>query len=95
MDDLRFEWIRDRVYDGLGLRKAAIFEQFMEQQEAELATFLNNHHGPLDEFTPCSSTRRPSACPGSPLLKVEWCSFMAIRVVFNCGRSKGVLSRNV
>ena len=52
MDDLRFEWIRDRVYDGLGLRKAAIFEQFMEQQEAELATFLNNHHGPLDEFTP-------------------------------------------
>ncbi|KAK3792437.1 hypothetical protein RRG08_045978 [Elysia crispata] len=52
MDDARFEWIRDRVYLALGLRKAAIFEQFLETQETELATFLNKKMRPLDESVP-------------------------------------------
>ncbi|GFO07641.1 dynein heavy chain 10, axonemal [Plakobranchus ocellatus] len=52
MDDIRYEWIKDRVYDGLGLSKASIFEKFLEANESGLATFLNKAARPLDECLP-------------------------------------------
>ncbi|RUS75415.1 hypothetical protein EGW08_016826 [Elysia chlorotica] len=52
MDDFRFEWIRDRVYLGLGLRKASIFENFLEFQESELSQFLNKTFKALEESNP-------------------------------------------
>ncbi|KAI8783095.1 dynein heavy chain 10, axonemal, partial [Biomphalaria glabrata] len=52
MDDVRFEWIRDRVYDGLNLLNPAIFEVFLETYESQLSMFLNK--GPEKHDNPVS-----------------------------------------
>lgn len=45
MDDLRIEWIRDRVYEALDISDREVFEEFLERDEEsaeiQLARFLN------------------------------------------------------
>lgn len=45
MDDLRIEWIRDRVYEALDFNQANVFNEFLERDEqaaeSQLAQFLN------------------------------------------------------
>ena len=40
-DDVRYVWVKDRVFEGLNLGNPAIFEDFLENNELELANFLN------------------------------------------------------
>ena len=47
MDDLRIEWIRDRVYEALDINKVDVFNEFLERDEqaaeSQLAQYLNEN----------------------------------------------------
>jgi hypothetical protein len=45
MDDLRFLWMRDRIYEGLKIDELAVFEEFLTRDDGEnemkIAKFMN------------------------------------------------------
>ena len=45
MDDVRFEWLRDKVYGALGVEDPEVFEELLNRDDGEcersLAKFLN------------------------------------------------------
>lgn len=45
MDDVRYLWLRDKVYDGLEIKDSEVFEEFLNRDENEnemkIARFMN------------------------------------------------------
>ena len=45
MDDVRFEWLRDKVYSALSIQDPEVFEELLNREDGEyeraLAKFLN------------------------------------------------------
>jgi hypothetical protein len=46
MDDVRFQWIRDRIYTALDIKELEVFEEFIIRDDGEnemkLAKFMNS-----------------------------------------------------
>ncbi len=53
IDDIRFIWIRDRVYDALDIEGEEVFEELLQQSdsvnERQLAKFLNETAAEYEE----------------------------------------------
>ena len=45
MDDVRFYWLRDRIYAGLDINESEVFEEFLQRDDGEnemkIAKFIN------------------------------------------------------
>jgi hypothetical protein len=45
MDDLRFQWIRDRIFTALEINEPDVFDEFMSREDGEnemkIAKFIN------------------------------------------------------
>jgi hypothetical protein len=45
MDDIRFHWLRDRIYEGLDINEHEVFEEFLQREdgdnEMKIAKFIN------------------------------------------------------
>lgn len=45
MDDIRFHWLRDRIFEGLDIEETEVFEEFLQREdgdnEMKIAKFIN------------------------------------------------------
>jgi len=53
MDDLRIEWLRDRVYDSLDVHQKDAFEELLSRNDGEAELMISKYLNQSTEDTEC------------------------------------------
>lgn len=82
MDDLRYLWLRDKVFSGLGIGEHDVFEEFINRNENEnemkIAKFMNQTEEDDDYALIFHKEQREEEIE----VQVELCNFMPFKFFF-------------